>query len=140
MMAIAWVLNVLALFLGVALGARGLADPKWAAKLVRLREDEQGGGAAEFRATYGGLFLGLHLIALAMTLFYLRNGNFVLGVGAAGAAAALSAGWAFTALGRLIAMWRDGANTKFNRLSVAFELIVAAALGGPWAVWYFSVA
>jgi hypothetical protein len=138
MMAFAWGLNVLALAFGVALGARGLLDPKWAAKLVRLREDEQGGGFAEFRATYGGMFLGLHLIALALTLRYLLANAYVVGVAASGAAAVLCAGWAVTAFGRLIAMWRDGANTPFNRISVVVELAVAAALGAPWAVWYFT--
>jgi hypothetical protein len=137
MMAAAWVLNVLALAFGVALGARGLLDPKWAAKLVRLREDAAG-GVAEFRATYGGMFFGLHLIALALTLRYLLANAYVVGVAASGAAAVLSAGWAVTAFGRVIAMWRDGANTPFNRISVVVELAVAAALGAPWAVWYFT--
>ncbi len=137
MMAIAWVLNVLALAFGVALGARALLDPKWAAKLVRLREDAAG-GVAEFRATYGGLFLGLHLIALALTLRYLLANAYIVGVAASGAIAVLSAGWGATAFGRLIAIWRDGADTKFNRISVGVELAMAVALGGPWAVWYFS--
>lgn len=137
MMAIAWVLNVLALAFGVALGARGLVDPKWAARLVRLREDAEG-GIAEFRATYGGMFLGLHLIALVLTLRYLLANAYVVGVAASGAVAVLSAGWALTAFGRVIAMWRDGANTAFNRVSVLVELAVAAALAAPWAVWYFT--
>lgn len=139
MMIVAWVLNGLALLAGAGLGARGLLDPKWAARLVRLREDDQGGGFAEFRATYGGMFLGLHLIALAMTAKYLLGGEYVIGVAASGAAAVLSAGWAGTAFGRVIAMWRDKADTTFNRISVAFELAIAAALAGPWAVWYFSL-
>ena len=134
-MFIAWLLNALALAFGVALGARGLLDPKWAARLVRLREDEQGGGFAEFRATYGGVFLGLHAVTLFMTLKYTMGGEYVIGVAAAGGAAALSAGWAGAAFGRVIAIWRDGADTKFNRLSVVIELAMAAAIGGPWAVW-----
>ena len=55
---VAWCLSALALAFGAYLGARGLFDPHWAQKLVRLKPDEQGGGFAEFRATYGGVFLG----------------------------------------------------------------------------------
>src|SRR5690242_20363139 len=51
---LAWSLNALALAFGAYLGLRGLFDPNWAAKLVRLKPDERGGGFAEFRATYGG--------------------------------------------------------------------------------------
>ena len=134
-MLIAWVFNTLALVFGVLLGARALFEPKWASRLVRLREDEQGGGFAEFRATYGGVFLGLHAVTLFMSLKYLMGGEFVLGVAAAGGCAALSAGWADAAFGRAIAIVRDKADTQFNRFSVVFELVMAAALGGPWAVW-----
>lgn len=134
-MIFAWILNALSLAFGSALGARGLLDPRWAARLVRLREDEQGGGFAEFRATYGGVFLGLHAITLFLTLKYLLGGEYVLGVAAAGAAAALSAGWGGAAFGRVISMWRDGADTQFNRLSVGVELTMAVAIGLPWAVW-----
>lgn len=134
-MLFAWGLNVIALALGAALGARALIDPKWAARFVRLKADEQGGGFAEFRATYGGVFLGLHAVTLFMSLKYLMGGEFVLGVAAAGGCAALSAGWAGAAFGRAIAIVRDKADTQFNRFSVVFELVMAAALGGPWAVW-----
>jgi hypothetical protein len=139
MMAIAWVLNVLALFAGAGLGVRGLFDPKWVARLVRLREDGPGGGA-EFRATYGAMFIGLHLVALAMTGKYLLGGTYVVGVAASGAAAVLAAGWAGAAFGRVVSILRDGADTKFNRASVVFELAMMAFIGAPWAVWYFSFA
>ena len=73
-MLFAWWLSALALLVGVGLGARALIDPAWAAKFVRLKADEQGGGQAEFRATFGGVFLGLHLAALLFTLLYLKSG------------------------------------------------------------------
>ena len=130
-----WLLNALALTFGVVLGARGLVDPHWAARLVRLREDGAG-GFAEFRATYGGVFLFMHLIALAFTLKYLTAGENIAGVLAVGAAAVLSAGWAGAACGRLTAMWRDGADTPFNRVSVGVEGAMAALIGGPLAVWF----
>jgi hypothetical protein len=135
-MIFAWGLSALALAFGAALGVRALIDPDWAAKFVRLKPDEQGGGFAEFRATYGGVFLGLHLVALVFTLLYLWGGEYVIGVCATGAAAAIAAGWAGAALGRVVAIWRDGADTSFNRMSAGVEIAMAFAIGMPWLVWF----
>jgi len=137
-MLFAWGLNVIALCFGAALGARALIDPKWAARFVRLKADDQGGGFAEFRATYGGVFLGLHMAALLLALRYLMSGGALVGVVAAGASAALCAGWAGAAFGRLVAMMRDRADTKFNRISCVVELVMALAIGMPWFVWALS--
>jgi hypothetical protein len=137
-MTFAWGLSALALLFGAALGARALIDPQWAAKFVRLKADEQGGGFAEFRATYGGVFLALHLVALIFTAFYLWGGEYVIGVCATGAGAAVSAGWAGAAFGRVISMWRDGADTKFNRMSAGVEIAMAFAVGMPWLVWFLG--
>jgi hypothetical protein len=137
-MAFAWAICALALSFGAALGARALFDPHWAAKFVRLQADEQGGGFAEFRATYGGVFFGLHLIALGFTLFYLIGGEYVIGVCASGASATVAFGWAGAAVGRAIAMWRDGANTSFNRVSAGVETAMAFAIGMPWLVWFLA--
>ncbi|MBC7770171.1 MAG: hypothetical protein H7124_15410 [Phycisphaerales bacterium] len=134
-MLFAWIVNIIALGFGVALGARALIDPRWASRLVRLTPDDQGGGFAEFRATYGGVFLGLHGVALLLALRYLLSGGALVGVTAAGAAAALCAGWAGAAFGRFVAILRDGADTRFNRISVGVELAMALALGAPWFVW-----
>ncbi|MGQ0531486.1 MAG: hypothetical protein ACT4OF_02190 [Caulobacteraceae bacterium] len=135
-MIFAWGLSTLALIFGAALGARALIDPHWAAKFVRLKPDEQGGGFAEFRAIYGGVFLFLHLVALLFVLIYLWGGEYVIGVCATGATAAIAAGWAGSAFGRGIAIWRDGADTKFNRLSAGVETAMAFAIGMPWLVWF----
>jgi hypothetical protein len=134
-MAIAWGLNVLALAFGVCLGARGLLDPRWAARLVRLQADEQGGGFAEFRATYGGVFLGLHAAALMLTAYWLMGGAPAAGAVAAGASAVLAAGWGGAAFGRLVSIWRDKTDTGFNRVSVLVEATLAALIAAPWAVW-----
>lgn len=131
----AWIVNALGLSFGAFLGLRGLIDPKWAQRIVRLMPDQQGGGFAEFRATYGGVFLGLHGVALAMTLLYSLGGEYVVGVAAIGAAAVLSAGWAGAAFGRVLSMLLDGADTKFNRLSVCVELALALAIAAPWLAW-----
>lgn len=134
-MIFAWVACALGLAFGAGLGARALFDPHWAQKLVRLKPDEQGGGFAEFRATYGGLIFFMHLLALGMVGFYLLGGEFVIGVATTGATAVLSAAWGGTALGRALAIWRDGADTKFNRLSLGAEVLAAAAIGAPWITW-----
>jgi hypothetical protein len=134
-MIFAWVLNALALAFGAALGGRALVDPRWASKLARVKADEQGGGFAEFRATYGGLFFFSHAIALLLTLLYIAGGEFVIGVAATGAAAVLAAAWGGACLGRLFSIWRDNTRTKFNLASAAVEAGVALALGSPWVVW-----
>ncbi|MBL8536147.1 MAG: hypothetical protein JNM59_01950 [Hyphomonadaceae bacterium] len=138
-MLVAWALSALAMAFGALLGVRGLLDPNWAAKLVRLKEDEQGGGFAEFRATYGGVFLGLHVAALYLTIGYLRGGALIAGVMAAGAGFALATGWGGAAFGRVVSILRDrGADTRFNRLSVVVELAMALLIGAPWALWLLS--
>jgi hypothetical protein len=137
-MLFAWILNALALALGAGLGARALIDPHWASRFVRLQADEQGGGFAEFRATFGGVFLFLHLAALVLTLRYLLAGGALVGVVATGASAAVAAGWGGAGIGRLVSMWRDKTDTKFNRLSAGVEAAMAIAIGLPWIVWFFG--
>lgn len=135
-MVFVWGLSALALAFGAALGARGLFDPNWAARLVRLREDEQGGGFAEFRATYGGVFLGLHAVGFVLVLKWIIDREPLVGAIASGACVAIAAGWAGAAFGRAISIWRDkGADTAFNRLSVGVEAATALCVGAPWAVW-----
>lgn len=133
-----WVLNALGLAFGAALGARALYDPKWAARFVRLKPDEQGGGFAEFRATYGGVFFAMHAAALVLTLSYVLSGGYLIGVIATGAAVALAAGWAGASGGRVLAILLDGADTRFNRMSAAVEAAMALAIAAPWIGWYFS--
>jgi hypothetical protein len=135
-MIVAWILNALALAFGAVLGARALIDPRWAQRLVRLKPDERGGGEAEFRATYGGVFFFSHAAALYLTLTWLTvGGEYVLGVAASGASFVLAAAWAGACFGRLMAIWRDGVRTKFNTYSAATEAGMALCIGAPWALW-----
>lgn len=135
---VAWLLNALALTFGAALGARGLFDPHWAARFVRLKPDDaQAGGFAEFRATYGGVFLGLHGAALLTSVLWIAHGATVMGMYATGAAFVLGAGWAGASAGRLLAVWRDGARTDFNLLSAGVEALMALLIGAPWLQWWF---
>jgi hypothetical protein len=61
------IISLIALGFCALLGLGSLFFPKWAAGVVRLVADpdpEQPGGFSEFRATYGGLLLLLHLTAM----------------------------------------------------------------------------
>ena len=134
----AWSLQALALMFGAYLGLRGLFDPRWAQRLVRLQADEQSGGFAEFRATYGGLFLAVHLAALFFTIKWIIGGEITLGVFATGAAAVASAAWFGAAAGRALSMWRDGTRTPFNEISCGIECSMGILVGAPWLLWFFS--
>lgn len=112
--------------LGVVLGLGALVSPEWASRFVRLKADPvQPDGYAEFRATFGGVFLLLHLAFIAA--LYLNSGVI-------GAAAVLSAGWAGAAGGRILSLLLDGAKgvrTKHNLISVAVEIVAAIAFALP---------
>jgi len=129
-----WV-SALGMTVGAALGAYAIVDPKWAAKLVRLREDGPG-GFAEFRGTFGGLFFGSQAAALFFMVAVALEIEDVAGVPtywtAMGAAAVCAAMWIGTGLARALSMALDGTGTKFNQASVALELCVGAAILTPW--------
>ena len=132
---VAWCLSALALGFGAWLGLRGLITPRWAQKLVRLEPDQQGGGFAEFRATYGGLFLGLHGAALFFALSWIVFGGALIGVLATGACAVIAAAWGGAAFGRALSMLRDHTYTRFNLGSALFEAVLAIIIAAPWFVW-----
>ena len=137
--ALSWTLSALALAFGAALGLRALIDPRWAQRFVRLQPDEQGGGFAEFRSTFGGLVFALHAAAFWFALNWVMNGDFVVGVFAAGASAAVAAGWGGAAAGRIVSMLADaGTRTKFNVRSAAVEGLLALVIGGPWLAWMLA--
>ena len=135
----AWSLNALALAFGASLGLRGLFEPHWAARRVRLKPDEQGGGLAEFRAAFGGLLLAAHAAALFFTVKWIINAESVVGIFAAGAAAALSAAWIGAAAGRVLSMLRDNTRTRINLTRAAVELVLGVLIGAPWALWNFQI-
>ena len=134
----AWVLNIAALAFGAFLGARAMIDPLWAARLVRLKpDDEHPGGFAEFRATFGGMFAATHGLALLLSLHWVFFGAFAIGAYAAGASLVLGAGWIGTGAGRALSMLRDKTSTPFNRLSLVIEITTGLLIASPWMVWTF---
>ena len=119
------IVALIACSLGAGMGLYGLINPQWAARLVRLRAAEgQPGGFAEFRATYGGMFLFTHAAA-------------IFGVLATGPSFSaifcfpVAALWAGAGIGRTLSMLLDGTRTPFNLMSVVFELGMAVAIGLP---------
>jgi hypothetical protein len=123
-------ISAAALAFGAGLGLKGLFDPRWAGKLVRLQaENGQPEGFAEFRSTLGGMFLGLHVVALAFL---------ILGSKEAGIAACtiLSAGWLFTAIGRFMALKMDEGCDHFHvKVSIGIEVFAGLLI----AVWPIGV-
>lgn len=133
-MDIDWILAALALLGGAGMGLYALIDPAWAARLVRLQEAAPG-GAAEFRATYGGLFFLSHLVCLGFVWVQHRADNAAISAMAVGAVTILAAAWGGSAIGRLVSIWRDKTGTAFNWGSVAFEAAFALMIAAPWIFW-----
>lgn len=126
---LAFLISAATLAFGAGLGLKGIFDPAWAGKLVRLQpENGQPEGFAEFRSTLGGMFLGLHLAALIC-----------LGIwqGDAGMAACfiLSAGWLLTAVGRFVAYKKD---PDCQHEHVVTSIIIEVVAGVLIAVWPVS--
>lgn len=139
MLTYAWIAAALALAVMGGMGLRSFFDPKWGAKLVRLRDDpDHPGGFAEFRATYGGLVFASHMIALLLIVQFLRTGREQWAMYAGGAVLALGAGYIGAALGRTLSLWRDGTRTSFNLSSIAFEFGAAVMLWAPWLIGVFG--
>jgi Domain of unknown function (DUF4345) len=111
--------NMIGALVTMGMGCLGLLTPNLAAKLVRLGPTSPE-GFAEFRATYGGLFVALGLAPL----IWPEPGLFLV----AGLA------WAGAAAGRLVSMVADETHLKFNSLSVVFECACAGLLllGNPY--------
>ncbi|MEM0900175.1 MAG: DUF4345 family protein [Pseudomonadota bacterium] len=86
--------------------------PRTTYKILRLRTEEGVPEAvSESRATMAGFYLGTGILAILLAQ------PFVWMV--------LGAGWAFTALGRLVSIIFDRGNTSFNWVSIAMEFALA---------------
>ena len=111
---LAWTSAVITIIFGLIC----LFAPRLTFRILRLRTAEGVPEAlSESRATMAGFYLGTGLLAIAF------QQPFVWLV--------LGAGWAFTALGRLVSIVADRGNSGFNWGSLAFEIALAA---GPLAL------
>jgi len=129
--------SAVGLTIGAGMGLWGLVNPRWSAGVARLQETpDKPGGFAEFRGTYGGLFLATHGFALVFMIAVAREIEALAGVPsylvALGAAGACGLIWWGTALGRVAAIALDGAGTRYNQLSAGFEIVLGALILAPW--------
>lgn len=113
---------------GALLGVGSLLFPGWAAGVVRLVADpDKPGGYSEFRATYGGLLLMTHGVAL----FLFLNAKAPIG---ALIAAPLAAGWFGAAIGRALSLLLDMERLRapaMNPIWIATELALGIAIAAP---------
>ena len=123
---------IIALGFCSALGLGAMFAPKWAAGVVRLVADpdpEKPGGFSEFRATYGGLLLLIHLSGLIILLqphLALTYKIFAL--------FPIAMGWIGAGMGRLLSLLMDKAENRSNGLIpvwIPMELALGFAILAP---------
>jgi len=123
---------IVALGFCAALGLGSLLAPRWAAGVVRLVADpdpDKPGGFSEFRATYGGLLLLIHLSVLIILLqptLDLTHKIFAL--------FPVAMGWIGAGLGRLLSLVLDGYENRANGLIpvwIPMELALGFAILAP---------
>ncbi|MCR6644079.1 MAG: hypothetical protein NVV62_05930 [Terricaulis sp.] len=119
-------LSAAALVIVIVLGLRAFIDPQWAARVFRV-EGTSGLGAA---------LAGAHAGALIFTAQYLLNGHYLVGVIAAGALAALAAGWGGAFVSEVVALIRKA--PRAHVYVVAAKLAMTLAAGAPWLLWRFG--
>lgn len=126
------IIAIIALGFCAALGLGALLVPSWAAGIVRLVADpnpEKPGGFSEFRATYGGLLLLIHLSVLIMMLqpqLELTYKIFAL--------FPIAMGWIGAGLGRLLSLVLDKEENRANGLIpvwIPMELALGFAILAP---------
>lgn len=125
---------VLGCLLGAGLGLVGLVSPSTAARIVRLQTDPaHPDGVAEFRASFGGLFLATHGLGLLVLLGPYAGIATVDGL-KLGVCATLGALWLGTAFGRLVAMAvTPSARVGYQAFAMIFETAVGAMIALPLA-------
>lgn len=112
-MTIDWI-STLGAVVTLALGLLGLLLPARAAAFTQLSALGPS-GFAEFRATFGGLFVGLGLMLLVQQSPVLFQ--------------AVGVAWLLTALGRVVSIVVDpGGRDRRNYAGVAFEALVGLLL------------
>ena len=106
-----WAWSVALIMLGF--GVWMLVMPRWWMGFMGLRTSEKRPEAvAEMRGVIAGAYIGLALVVLALhpqPILYLALGAVLL----------------FTAIGRLISMAIDRGFTRYNGISLIFELLMA---------------
>lgn len=122
------ILAIIGLGFGAALGLGALIAPEWASGVVRLKADpDKGGGYSEFRATYGGLLLMVHGVALVIVLITPPAGSTLVVL-------PIAAGWFGAAIGRAAALIFDRprlGDTRIIPIWMSTEVALGLAIGAP---------
>ena len=108
------IIAIIALGFCAALGLGALLVPSWAAGVVRLVADpdpDKPGGFSEFRATYGGLLLLIHLSVLIILLQGSLDLTYKIF-----ALFPVAMGWIGAGLGRLPSLLLDKSENRSNGL------------------------
>ena len=127
-MPITEIIAIAGLAAGAALGLGGLCFPDWASRVVRLQPDPaRGGGYSEFRGTYGGLFLTVHLATLILVITTPPDISALIVL-------PLAAGWLGAAAGRIAALILD--RPRLGDISIipfwmAPETVLGLAIAAP---------
>jgi hypothetical protein len=112
------ILGYIATLFSLGLGLFGLIRPQGALDLIGLQTvPSLAHSISEVRATYGGVFIGVSLYPLV--------------TGEPHAFLTLALGWMLAGLCRLCSALIDGAITRFNLTSIAFEFGVGALIALP---------
>lgn len=132
------ILSIITLGLGALMGLGAMFSPSWASGVVRLVADpnpDKPGGYAEFRATYGGLFLFSHLMTLALLLTFSKLDTDAAPIMGLVAVMPLAAGWVGAGIGRLFSLIMDRSNNRANGMNptwIAFEIVFGLAIAAPF--------
>jgi len=123
---------IVALGFCAILGLGAMFAPKWAAGVVRLVADPdpaKPGGFSEFRATYGGLLLLIHISALVILLQPQLNLTYKIF-----ALFPVAMGWIGAGLGRFLSLLLDKQENRGNGLIpvwIPMELALGLAILAP---------
>lgn len=131
------VIALIALALGALTGLRALLQPHWIANTLKLQATpDRPGGFAEFRASFGGIFLFLHLFGIYAVL---TQGEFHGAI----IAATISMGWFGAAVGRILSIILDkeeNGTGGINRIWIVLELVIGSMLAAPMVSLHFPAA
>lgn len=125
------IISYLTLGFGALIGFISLINPGWGANVVRLQADPdplKPGGYSEFRATYGGLFMMLHLMALLLTMNANTQGDILV-------LAPIAAAWIGAGLGRTLSLILDREQNREAGLIpvwIPVEILMGLAVFAPF--------
>lgn len=129
------VISIIGLSFAALLGLGSLISPNWGAGIVRLVENPdpaKPGGYSEFRATYGGLFLFSHLMAIVLVFALHTSEPPIL---TTLIVMPLAMGWFGAAIGRAVSLVLDRERNRAAPIIpiwIATELATGLAIGAPF--------